>query len=188
MNRSLEVKMTNDPGYKRRNYFIKKDFQSKFILKFCFILLCGIILSTGLVFIFSQETLTSSFSNSRLVISSTAQAIMPTLLITNLITLGIITIAAIGVTLFMSHRIAGPMFRFEKDIKKIAGGDLNVRINLRKKDQFSEMAGAFNEMASEFHKKITGINQQIDDAVNNREASENILKELKETIQKEFIL
>lgn len=180
--------MSMERDYKRRNYFIKKEFQSKFILKFFFILLCGIILSTGLVFLFSQETLTSSFNNSRLVISSTAEAIMPTLLITNLITLAIITIAAIGVTLFVSHRIAGPMFRFEKDIKRIASGDLSVRINLRHKDQFSEMAGAFNEMASSFHGKITQIDKAVDQAIADKERSETILHDLKKTIQKEFIL
>lgn len=172
--------------YKRKNYFIKKGFQSKFILKFCFILLCGIILSTGLVFIFSQETLTSSFNNSRLVISSTAEAIMPTLLITNLITLGIITLAAIGVTLFVSHRIAGPMFRFEKDIKRVASGDLSVRINLRHKDQFSEMADAFNEMASSFHGKIVQIDKALDQAMEDEKKSAPILRDLKAMIQKEF--
>ncbi len=179
---------------KRRNYFIKRDFQLKFIIKFCLILFVGIILSTLLVFVFSQETLTSSFDNSRLMIQNTGYAIMPTLLITNLITLGIITLAAIGVTLFVSHKIAGPMFRFEQDMKKISNGDLLVRINLRQKDQFSEMAKAFNEMASNLHKKVSKIDQEIDGILVSDTKPETvadyekIILKLKETITSKFFL
>jgi len=180
--------------YQRRNYFIKRDFQFKFILKFCLILIAGIIVSTGLVFLFSQQTLTSSFDNSRLVVEQTGYAIMPTLIITNLVTLAIITLAAIGVTLFVSHRVAGPMFRFEQDIKKIAQGDLSVRVNLRQKDQFSEMAYAFNEMALNLHKKILLIDKQADNilAVKTEskidEEHEKMILELKETINQNFSL
>jgi len=149
--------------YKRSNYFIKKEFQIRFIIKFCLILLGGIILSSLLVFLFSQETLTSSFENSRLVIKNTGDAIIPTLVVTNLATLAVITIAAIGVTLFVSHRVAGPMFRFEQDIKRIAAGDLRVRINLRQKDQFPEMAKSFNEMTVSMHKKIAEIDEKIEE-------------------------
>ncbi|MCP4671682.1 MAG: HAMP domain-containing protein [Desulfobacula sp.] len=180
--------------YQRKNYFIKKEFQFKFILKFCLIMLAGIILSTCFVLYFSQNTLTSSFNNSQLVIETTSQAILPTIVITNLITLAIITLAAIIITLFISHRIAGPMFRFEKDIRQITKGDLTVRINLRQKDQFSEMAKAFNEMSSSLHNKVTQINEQIDKIMTMTgetkviEEYDKQIKGLKKMIQKDFSL
>ncbi len=180
--------------YKRKNYFIKKEFQFKFILKFCLIMLAGIILSTCFVFIFSQDTLTSSFNNSQLIIEKTGQAILPTILITNLITLALITLAAIIITLFISHRIAGPMFRFEKDIRQIAQGNLKVRINLRQKDQFSEMAKAFNEMSSNLHEKVSHIDQKIDKLIISAQETQETedyqkqLQELKKMIQKNFSL
>ena len=40
---------------KRRQYFVQKNFQFKFILKFCIVLLIGIIISTGLLLLFSIE-------------------------------------------------------------------------------------------------------------------------------------
>ncbi len=181
-------------GYKRKNYFIKKEFQFKFIIKFCLVLLAGIVFSTVLVFLFSQGTLTSSFDNSRLIIKSTGDAIMPTLIITNLVTLGIIVLAAIGVTLFVSHRIAGPMYRFEQDIKRIAKGDLCIRINLRQKDQFSEMAKAFNDMSSSLHEKVSEIDSIIDNLLTPGEKIKTIedyekkALELKEIIDRNFSL
>lgn len=184
----------NTQKYKRKTLYIKKDFQFKFILKFCLILLAGVLISTGLLFLFSQETLTSSFENSRLVIKNTGFAILPAVITTNLITLGIICIAVIFVTLFLSHRIAGPMFRFEQDLCEIAKGNLCIRINLRKKDQFSEMAIALNKMTEGIHTKLSLSNNGLDEilAISDKKTEYNErhqkILELKNILQKEFSL
>ena len=75
------------PPFRRRHYFINKDFQLRFILKFCLLILCGVLVSTGLLFLFSQDTLTSTYEQSRLVIKNTSLAILPAAVYTNLITL-----------------------------------------------------------------------------------------------------
>lgn len=146
---------------KRRHYFIKKGFQFHFILKFCLLLLAGVILSTALLFFFNQDTLTSSFQNSRLEIKSTAMSILPALLYTNLITLLIVSAATIAVTLFVSHKIAGPMFRIEKGLAEAGGGDLTHRINFRKKDQMQVLADSFNIMTASLADKISGIDAEV---------------------------
>ena len=146
---------------KRKNYFVKKDFQVRFILKFCLLLFIGVILSTGLLFLFSQDSLTSSFQQSRLEIKNTSIAILPSVMYTNLITLGLITLGTIIVTLLVSHKIAGPLFRFEKELDAISTGDLTKRVVLREKDQGKEMAETLNVMISSFHDKITDIRKDL---------------------------
>ncbi|MCP3874535.1 MAG: methyl-accepting chemotaxis protein [Desulfobacteraceae bacterium] len=184
----------NSRSYKRRTIFIKQEFQFKFILKFCLLLVVGVIISTSLLFLLSQETLTSSFENSRLVIKNTGSAILPSVIVTNLITLGIICIAAIIVTLFISHRIAGPMYRFEKDLCKIEDGDLCTHINLRQKDQFSEMALALNDMTKGLHHKVSRVNNGLDEILSTLENDDKCkgcrqsLEDLKTVLQKEFSL
>lgn len=147
---------------KRRQYFIKKGFQFHFIIKFCLLLLAGIILSATLLFFFNQDTLTSSFHNSRLEIKSTAMSILPAILYTNLITLLIASGATIAVTLFVSHRIAGPMFRIEKGLAEAAGGDLTHRISFRQKDQMQVLAESFNTMTASLADKISGIDAEVE--------------------------
>ncbi len=173
--------------YKRKTVYIKKGFQFRFILKFCLILLAGVLLSTALLVVSTRGTLTSTFENSRLVIENTGSAMFPAILMTNLITLGIICVAVIFVTLYVSHRIAGPMFRFEKDLQRIKAGDLCVNIHLRKKDQFTEMAGGLNEMTQSLHKKVTRLQKGLDDLPECSQCGKEI-RELKEMIAKEFIL
>ncbi len=147
----------------RKTHFVKKDFQVGFIIKFCLLLLLGVVISTCLLFLFSQDTLTSSFHQSRLVIKTTGIAILPAVVYTNLITLGIVTLAAIFVTLYISHKIAGPIFRFEKELGNIGNGDLTSKINLRENDQVTDMADSINQMVSSLHEKIQDIKTDVDD-------------------------
>lgn len=148
-------------SYQRRQYFVKKEFQLKFILKFCLLILIGTLISTGLLFLFSQDTLTSSFQQSRLVIKSTGLAILPSVVYTNLITLGLIAIATIIVTLFVSHKMAGPLFRFEKELQDIGEGDLTKQVILRQKDSIGDMAGCLNNMTTNLHNKILDIQTEV---------------------------
>lgn len=167
--------------FRRRHYFIKKDFQFKFILKFCLLILVGVIVSTCLLFLFSQDSLTSSFNQSRLVIKQTSVAILPAAIYTNLITLGLITLATIIVTLFVSHKLAGPMFRFEADLEVIGEGDLTKIIRLRKRDQLKDIVETLNRMTGNLHDKVTGIHSDIvrlSELAVNLESSPELIKEL----------
>ena len=166
---------------RRRHYFIKKGFQLGFILKFCVLILLGVVISTGLLFMFSQDTLTSSFDQSRLVIKKTSLAILPAAIYTNLITLGLITLATIAVTLFVSHKLAGPMFRFEADLKIIGDGDLTKKVRLRKKDQFMAIVDTLNRMTASLHEKLVVINtetERLRDMATGQDASPELIEGL----------
>lgn len=182
----------NKRSYKRSSYFIKKEFQFKFILRFCLLVLIGAVISTGLVFLFSQGTLTSSFQHSRLIIKNTGVAILPSVIYTNLITLALITLATIIVTLFVSHKVAGPMFRFEKELKAIGEGNLTNKIMLRKKDQIKDMADCLNNMVASLREKILDIQTEVEhirNSASQQSAPEDLVEELQQLhhkIQRSF--
>jgi len=59
---------------------------------------------------------------------------------------------------FISHKIAGPLYRFEKDIKSLAkDGDLTRIFRLRKRDEMQELAEALNTMVSGFRGKLINL-------------------------------
>lgn len=147
----------NKKKYVRRNFYVKKRFQTRFILIFGLLVLAGGFLSTGLVAFFSHGNTTALFSNSHLKITDTSFFLMPALIYANLITIIIISLSVIVTALFVSHKIAGPLFRFEKDIKIIATGDLTHKINLRKKDQLKKLALDINDMSARLGKQINTI-------------------------------
>lgn len=172
---------------RRRDHFVKRDFQFRWIMKFCFLVLTGAVISTGLLLLFSLDTLTSSFHQSRLVIRNTALAILPATIYTNLITLGLITLASIFVVLFISHKLAGPLFRFEKELKEIGEGDLTKRIRLRKEDQLAEMAESLNEMSARLHEKVLSVQaglRELIELASRQNAPEMLIEEMKNLHQK----
>ncbi|MBU0996146.1 MAG: methyl-accepting chemotaxis protein [Proteobacteria bacterium] len=180
---------------KRSHYFIKKKFQTKFILRVILLVLIGMIVSSGLLFLFSQDTLTSSYQGSRLIIRNTGVSLLPKLALTTLITFFLIGIATMVVILFISHKIVGPLYRFETELKHIGEGDLTRRIYLRKEDQFTEIKEAMNSMIENLNSKVTEIKNQVEQmesfAASQQHSPENIMKglsDLSSQIQKKFKL
>jgi len=109
---------------RRHNYFIKKEFQRNFIIKFCTLVVIGAALSGGIIYTLSKSTVTTTFENSRLMIKSTADFILPSVLLASAVVIAVIGLATIAITLFTSHRIAGPLYRLEKDVEEVAAGNL----------------------------------------------------------------
>jgi methyl-accepting chemotaxis protein len=60
-------------------------------------------------------------------------------------------------SLFVSHRIAGPLYRFKMVFKAIAEGDLAVRANIRKHDYLHPHAKSLNEMIEALETRIRGL-------------------------------
>ena len=173
--------------YKRKIRFIRKDFQLRFILKFCLLVLAGTAISTGVLFFLSSGTLTSSFQNSRLVIKSTSAAILPLLLYTNLITLALITLATIVVTFIISHRLFGPLYRFKMDLAEIGKGDLIKEVRLRNKDQLTDFVLTINNMTSSLNSRVSDIEADLAEVVKSaslKNVPEETIQELKRLHQK----
>ncbi len=153
--------MAQEKAYQRRKVFIKKRYQFYFILKFCLIILLGGVISTLMVAFLSKGTVTSSFESGRLVVRDTAEVILPTVILTNAVTVGVISVIALLTVLYVSHKIAGPMFRFEKELAAISEGDLTIEVLLRKEDQIVALSLALNKMTKALREKVSAIESEI---------------------------
>ncbi|MBU3911221.1 MAG: methyl-accepting chemotaxis protein [Candidatus Omnitrophica bacterium] len=73
----------------------------------------------------------------------------------------VLVVAIIALLLFswrilvLSHRLAGPMYRLEKDLEDIAKGNFSIRIKFRKKDELKSIADGINRILDEMEKKVT---------------------------------
>lgn len=52
-------------------------------------------------------------------------------------------------SLYFTHRSAGAMYNFKKTCHEVKNGEIGQRINLRKHDDFKDVAKAFNDMMDE---------------------------------------
>lgn len=163
--------------FKRRNYFINKNFQGKMILGLFLLAIGSVILFTVILGMFSADSMTMSYENNSLQLDQTPVMLFKKALAANL--LGIVFGGSLLViaALLISHRIAGPQFRFEKSLKSMIDGDLTDTIYLRTKDVGRSLATKINSFNSSLSKKIHEIDkhsQSIDelvDLINRSDAS-----------------
>ncbi len=178
----MEQKFQN----RRRNYFIKKKFQRDFILKFCGLVVGGSIVSGVIIFMMSKSTLTTAFENSRLLIKSTADFILPAVLLGSAAVVILVGLATIMITLFTSHKIAGPLYRMEQDVKEVAKGNLRIKFNLRGGDELKGMAESLEAMVREIQSKLTVIKNALLEleSADNMPAAKEILRKIKQELDK----
>jgi nitrogen fixation/metabolism regulation signal transduction histidine kinase len=70
-------------------------------------------------------------------------------------------------SIFMSHRIAGPIFKLTQFFEKARAGDLHTELFFREKDHFQELAGQYNAMIqgikSHYESQASSVTQAIED-------------------------
>ncbi len=152
--------MRTDKKYKRRTYFIEKKFQASFILRFCILVVLGTLLTGIVLYLFSSRSTTVTFENTRAVVKTTADFILPMLIQTVIIVTIVVGTATIILTLFISHRIGGPLYRFKKEMKAIEAGDLSSIFHIRKTDQLQDVATDLNAMIESLRRAHSDLKRQ----------------------------
>ena len=138
------------------------------------------VLGSCLIFIllfglFSADTMTISYSNNTLQMGQTPVMLLKNAVAANwiLIVIGgtlLVILAMIG-----THRIAGPLFRFEKALDNMERGDLSDTIYLRKTDEGQDLAhkiNTFNKILSVRIGDITRHSTAINDLLCQLRANE----------------
>lgn len=101
------------------------------------------------------------------------------------------------ISLFVSHKIAGPVYRLEETTKLIAAGDLTHKVHLRQGDELGDLQDAFNSMSeslcnmvkkdreviSRLSKTGEALRKKIDSKKLEQEALEEVACELNEIIE-----
>lgn len=90
----------------------------------------------------------------------------------------VVAVALFVTGIFLSHRMAGPLFAFTREMRKLKEGDLSAHLEFRKKDEFKELKIPFNQWVDYLQRMTL---QDIDKI---SKLSHN-LKTLIEQIQKE---
>jgi len=156
--------MSREEGMKRRKkYFIQRLFQTKFIILFLFLVILGSIISGGLLYKRTSVDLGNSYSEAHSKLKTTGELILPNVLLGNIVAIIIIGVATVALTVIISHRVAGPLYRFEKTTEQIAQGDLTIVTRLRQYDQVKSLADALSRMTMELREKILDIRKKSEE-------------------------
>ena len=167
--------MSRDYQRKNKNFFIKKDLQGKMILAI-FLSVIGSCLIFILLFgLFSADTMTIIYSNNSLQMGQTPIMLLKKAIAANWIFIVIGGSVLVILAMIGTHRIAGPLFRFEKALDTMEKGDLSDTIHLRKTDEGKDLAqkiNSFNKMLSVRLGDITRHSTAVNDLLCQLQANE----------------
>ena len=138
------------------------------ILGFFLFVIGSIILFTVILGMFSADSMTMSYKNNNLQLGQTPVMLLKNALAANWVFIVFGGSLLIGAALLISHRIAGPQFRFEKALKNMISGNLNDTIYLRTRDEGRDLAAqlnVFNSMLSQKIREIDECSQSIDELI-----------------------
>lgn len=148
--------------YKRRNFYIDKKLQTKFIVQFWLIVAIGSLFTVAAVYWLARNTTTIGIMDGRVAVHTTAEYLLPLMVQTVVIELAIVSFFTIIMTLFISHKIAGPLYRFKMTLKDLGNGNLKT-MHLREGDQLQEIASCYNEAVVKLNDKIKRIKNSSPD-------------------------
>ncbi|OAI07898.1 hypothetical protein [Methylomonas methanica] len=158
----------NNTVTKRRQIFIKKDFQGRFILgAFALILLAGLC-SALLIYWMTGGDLQAQSQSAHANIVNAAERLGVSILIGNLVAILVAGGIAVSTVLYASHKIAGPLYRFETLCQEVGDGKLDTVTHLREHDQLQDLALSFSNMVAKLRNRrdhrtrlIAELNRQI---------------------------
>lgn len=153
--------MENTSQNRRRNYYVDREFQARFIIKFCLLVILGAIISGVIIYSLSKGSLTSVFENSRLRIKSTQDFILPAVLWSSVIVIISIGLATIFMTLYASHKISGPLYRIAADLEKVMAGDFRMKFSLRTHDQLQALAANIDKTVSMMRGDLADLKNMV---------------------------
>ncbi|MDP7420251.1 MAG: methyl-accepting chemotaxis protein [bacterium] len=165
--------MENQKPYTRSTYLIKKGLQFRYmgVIIAAMLAVCMVV---GFTIYF---TIWSSFSKPDIELYRLQEIFEATN--RQLIVRLVILCAFIAATsIFVSHKIAGPVYRFEQSARAIGAGDLSLKIKLRKGDELRELAEAMNYMAETLAEVVRKENDVRDRLI-------ELINELEETLSDE---
>ena len=175
-------------GFKRRrNFLSKKGLQFRLIGKILLITVAATILSITTTSILYYELSNVPFKGDIPFyyitddiptgdnVPTALDVLLPGLLVSGAIM--ILSTFILGV--FITHRIAGAIYRMQKDSVAIGNGDLSLAIRLREKDELHDVAGDINNMVGKIRKKVLLIRDRLNGVMLLLTEKENLKKEKK---------
>jgi len=144
---------------KRKIYYIEKKFQTKYLLLTLLLLLTYTF--AFLIILFAPYILALVLDNP---LAEKAEASKVMLILHRNIwpAIGAVIILFGAISIFVTHKIAGPLYRLKKSLSMITQGNLDVKVTLRKGDDLKDLAEHVNMLVDELRMVVTALKTDYD--------------------------
>lgn len=142
---------------------VETGFKLKFMLTFCIITITAVSMASLLFYFLTYRELSHDYGEAFYSLQSVKGAIFPLLFasIQSITLLTVVSIAIAVISLFFSHKIAGPLYRFEQSMEAVGSGDLTCVVRLRAGDQFQRLEKTMCTSINSMNQRVKGMNDVL---------------------------
>lgn len=176
--------------FKRSNIFINKAIQARFIIGVFLLILLSGLCSALLIFWITGSDLQAQSHTAHANIANAGERLWLSILIGNVVSMIIAGTIAMIVVLYATHKIVGPLYRFEKICQQVGEGNLDGLVSLREKDHLQTLGLAFTTMVNklrirktEQQELVARLNIQVEQLMQDPNITEHQLAGLNELTQ-----
>jgi methyl-accepting chemotaxis protein len=175
--------MSNLQQVKRKHVFINKAFQGRFIAGvFALIVLSGLC-SALLIYWLTGNELQVQSQTAHVNILTAFERLGLSILIGNVVALILVGVVSVVTVNYATHKIAGPLYRFEKICEQVGEGQFDTVTTLREHDQLQQLGIAFSLMVDKLRARknqqqiqLEIVTEQIEVIKNDPSLTDNQLK------------
>lgn len=151
---------------------IKLSFSMGFQIKYCLVIAAIFIGANVLLYLLMNKTLSGSYLENLRTLYYLDQNLTLYLSIMALLQTCFVLVLTLVITLLVSHRIAGPVFRYEAVLAKIVSGEFPPNVATRDTDQLKPMVDSLNELTTRCRGTFEGVqilSETIETEINDQE-------------------
>ncbi len=153
----------------RKHYLILPSYQIRLVAFMSLVVFIGSILHGFFLYRITSKNIQEGFLSAHNRLRSTWEILRPAIIVTNSLSFLLITIFLLILTVFISHRLIGPMFKVAGHIKKISSGKLShSAIRLREGDEGQVLCEAINELQDKYRQRFVKL-RMLGNAVDKKE-------------------
>ncbi len=142
---------------KKLNLAVKKELQKWLLIRISGIVLLCSLVAALILYLYARSEITSSFFDAHLKIRRVSDLLLPVLLTGSVVSM----VAGFLLAMFLPQKIAGPVYRIEKDLERVREGELTKEIRLRNGDLLVDLAGEVNRTTGSIREYVQDIKEKF---------------------------
>jgi len=141
----------------RKIKLINRDFQVGLMIKF-FVANAAILTMFGaILYLFLRAEVGSNLHSAHVTYRTVGDMLFPIILTLSLLILAVLSATTVYVILHASHRIAGPMYRFNQVLIELGRRNLRAMTKIRENDQLAEISTSLEQVRALWARDVASL-------------------------------
>ncbi len=145
-------------GRKKLNLKVKREFQSWMLRRVFVVVGISALIAACILYFYARAEVVGSFFEAHVKIRRVSELLLPVIAAGSAVSL----VAGGLLALFLPQKIAGPIYRIEQELKKVASGDLTTRFTLRNGDTLQDFAADMSQTIESLRHTVDQAKQSLD--------------------------